>query len=68
MGYHAPLQDTPYQIICHEHGKVMLTEAEYMRQMKQPNALWKCPICHQSAEFDDAHLESMVAKAEAENA
>lgn len=64
MGYHPPLKDTPYQIICHEHGQVMLTETEYNRQMRDPNALWKCPICHQTAEFDDSHFENKLEEEE----
>ena len=59
---------TPWAVHCVEiddsslsHGLVYLTEAEYVHQMNNPDALWKCPICRYSASWDNDNYEEMMA-------
>ena len=51
--------ETPWAVICPRHGQVFLTEAEYERQMLNPDNLWECaqPDCPARAEFDDDNWE-----------
>ncbi len=51
---------TPWAIICRIHDQVFLTRGEYERQMDDPNALWKCPICGRSAIWDDTNYEAYL--------
>lgn len=51
---------SPYAVICREHGRVLLTEDEYTRQLCKPDALWRCPKCGDDAQFDDVHYETML--------
>ena len=46
-------------VICPNHGKVDLTRADYMRQLSNPNAFWKCPLCGDSCDFDDDRYEEI---------
>lgn len=46
-----------YAVVCREHGTVPLTEAQYHEQMGIPSAIWKCPVCDQSASWDDRTYE-----------
>lgn len=51
---------TPYAgIQCRLHGDVDIDKKEYMRQMMMPNALWKCPKCGGTAQFDDDRFEEL---------
>ncbi len=43
-------QPTAWAVLCPEHGRVFLTEAEYTRQLHRPDASWKCPRYVFSAE------------------
>lgn len=49
--------ETPYAVICDEHGKVCLTEDEYSRQLCRPDSFWSCPKCGEFASWDDDHYE-----------
>lgn len=51
---------TPWAVNCRQHGLVYLTEAEYIRQMEDSDSLWKCPDCHEPAEWDDATYEAAM--------
>lgn len=50
---------TPYAVHCRLHGLVYLSQAEYDRQMDDPNSLWKCP-CGRLAEWDDDNYEARI--------
>lgn len=45
--------------------RVFLTEAEYTRQIKAPDARWVCPRCQEEAEWDDETYENAMDAAEA---
>ena len=50
----------PYAgIICRLHGQVDIEKQDYDHQMSIPNAHWRCPICKQNAEFDDARFQEI---------
>jgi hypothetical protein len=51
---------TPFAVICRRHGRVYLTEAEYTRQMMNPDNLWQHPGCDERADFDDETYERSV--------
>lgn len=65
---------TPYRIICIDNGlgdgrpgtprgcgPIFLTEAEYRRQMMDPDRGWRCPICRcYPQEFDDEWYETFL--------
>ena len=62
---------TPYAIHCqgpmpeYVCGLVYLTQAEYDRQMRYPDAIWSCPICRmRGAQWDDENYEEMREKPE----
>ena len=46
--------------------RVYLTEAEYTRQIKAPDARWVCPRCGAEAEWDDETYETAMEAREAE--
>lgn len=46
-------KNSPWAVICEEHGQMFLSKENYMKQLSNPDALWKCPICGVSASFDD---------------
>lgn len=52
-----------YAVICPFHGQVELSEAEYERQLGDPDSLWSCPKCGETAQWDDdayqAYLDSL---------
>lgn len=50
-------EPTPWAVTCTTHQTVYLAEAEYNRQMNQPDALWVCPICGDRADWDDDNYE-----------
>jgi hypothetical protein len=49
---------TPWAVICRQHGKQFLTHEEYQYQMNRPDSLWMCPICGESAWWDDDNYEA----------
>ena len=53
-------KQTPWAVVCREHGQVFLTDKEYDAQMDDPDALWKCPLCGRQAEWDDDNYEAMA--------
>lgn len=53
-------KQTPWAVICREHGQVFLTDEEYDSQMDAPDSVWKCPLCGRSAEWDDENYEAMA--------
>ena len=56
--------DSPYGIYCEEHGEQGLTKENYTKQMNNPDALWKCPICGMSAWWDDDRYEKSFSDGE----
>jgi hypothetical protein len=63
----SPEPDKYAALICPRHGQVFLTQAEYIRQMKDVNEVWRCPepnlrehapaICGRICDFDDDYWE-----------
>jgi hypothetical protein len=53
-------KQTPWAVLCPTHGQVFLTDAEYDKQMDDPETLWTCPICGERAEWDDDNYEVMA--------
>jgi hypothetical protein len=53
-------KQTPWAVICPEHGQVFLKDAEYDMQMGAPDSLWKCPLCGRASEWDDDNYEAMA--------
>lgn len=51
---------TPWAVECGEHGQVFLTEAEYSRQMANPDNNWTCPRCGADAGWDDDNYEKSL--------
>jgi len=51
---------TPWAVWCRHHGQRFLTEAEYVRQFSNPDALWACPICGGDADWDDDNYEKAM--------
>ena len=50
----------PYAgIICPNHGAVDIDKINYMSQMHNPWARWKCPKCGAISEFDDDRYEEL---------
>ena len=50
----------PYAgVICRQHGEIDIEKDDYVRQMNDPHARWKCPICKQFVEFNDARYEEL---------
>jgi len=45
-------------VICENCGKQGLSEVEYHNQMMRPDSTWRCPVCRQEAEWDDARYEA----------
>ena len=46
-------------IICPHHGEVDIDYNEYVAQMSNPWARWKCPICGQVSGFNDVRFEEL---------
>lgn len=57
-------KETPWAVLCHIHGQVFLDKVEYLRQMNQPNQLWHCPKCGETADWDDDNFEKHTYKDE----
>lgn len=50
---------TQYAVKCPDHGKVYLSEEEYIRQLENPNCTWRCG-CGGEAYWDDEHYEKWL--------
>lgn len=52
---------TPYRVICPEHGEQYLSYEQYMKQLIQADDTWRCPFpwCNKKAEWDDAWYDLM---------
>lgn len=50
--------DEKYQVICPIHGHVIIGYGNYHDQMRKPDMGWYCPICGETALFDDESYES----------
>lgn len=52
---------TPYRVICPEHGEQYLSYEQYMKQFLDANEVWRCPMpwCNKSSEFDQVWYEAM---------
>lgn len=53
-------------VVCPIHGRVLIGETEYQRQLMRQGEPWRCPFmcvtpmlgpCGQVAEFDDRYFE-----------
>lgn len=64
-------QRTPYAVWCSgsanppasipcTNGIIFLTTEEYRKQMRDPDAKWKCPICGSNAIWDDENYEQAM--------
>lgn len=51
---------TPYRVWCQEHGDQFLSREDYTWQMSHPDILWKCPVCHSNASWDDSWYENFL--------
>lgn len=60
------LPDSPYGIICDDHGKQGLSPEEYNAQMNEANSLWRCPItgCISRVYWDDDRYDTAYTKGE----
>ena len=46
-------QMTPWRVWCPQmRYHIYLTESEYLRQLGDPDALWRCPSCGRATTFD----------------
>jgi hypothetical protein len=52
--------DSPYGVICKEHGKQGLTKKDYNQQMARPDSFWICPVCRDIANWDDDRYEAAM--------
>lgn len=43
-------------VICRDHGKQTLTDEQYEAGLNRPNDFWRCPVCHDDADWDDSCL------------
>lgn len=57
---------TPYAVHCPHHGLCYLTHEEYGRQMSLPDSKWACPVCNETASWDDAIYEEAMDARERE--
>jgi hypothetical protein len=49
---------SPYAVICLRHGQQFLTRQQYMAQMMHSNSKWSCPVCNDTAEWDDDNFDN----------
>lgn len=49
---------TAYAIRCPNHGQVFLTKEGYDVQMNRANSRWACPMCGESASWDDNNYDA----------
>jgi hypothetical protein len=50
--------DSKYGILCRTCGPQGLTYENYMDQLAAADSLWACPVCRQSADFDECRYEA----------
>jgi hypothetical protein len=55
-----PNPETPWAVICPKHGRVFLSEQEYIAQMRRADRLWEC-LCGREAEWDDANYDEHMS-------
>ncbi len=53
----AAVFETPWAVICPNHGEVFLTHEQYMAQMYEVDVMWKCPICSEYSEWNDENFD-----------
>ena len=54
------VRSLPYAgVICPYHGAVDIDKINYITQMNNPNARWKCPKCGAVSEFNDERFEEL---------
>lgn len=51
------LIETPWAVICPNHGKEFLTHEQYMDQLCLSDLMWKCPICSEYSEWCDENFD-----------
>lgn len=56
--------NTPYIVHCPQHGGQILSNEEYMAQLRMPDASWCCPECGGIAWFDDQNYENYLQERE----
>jgi predicted RNA-binding Zn-ribbon protein involved in translation (DUF1610 family) len=54
----------PYAVQCPNCGLQYLTLVQYTIQLRNADALWKCPKCGSDAFFDDENFEEYYANME----
>lgn len=59
---HAHRDEGPWAIICPVHGHVALHKEEYDAQMNNPNALWACPLCGETSQWNDDRYDDFYGK------
>lgn len=47
------------KVLCYEHGPQGLTYDQYMCQLADADHPWTCPVCGESAVFDDSAYEEI---------
>jgi len=50
-------KDKYARVICRSCGRQTISYDNYSAQMDRPDSYWRCPICNDEAEFDDAYYE-----------
>ena len=50
--------ETPWAVICPQHGKQYLTGEQYDDQMMKADSYWLCPVCGGHSEWDDDNFET----------
>lgn len=54
------MNESPFAaVICAEHGRVDIDQAEYERQLAMPHAMWRCPACGNVASFDEDRFDAL---------
>jgi hypothetical protein len=48
---------TPWAVVCPEHGLQYLTKTEYFEQMHNVHAMWQCPICGKGSQWNDENYD-----------
>ena len=51
---------TPYAAVdCRLHGTVDIDRDEYLDQLTNVRARWKCPVCKADAEFNEQRYDEL---------
>lgn len=60
------IPESPYGVVCEDHGPQGLSKDEYNRQMSRPDSLWRCPIrgCTADVYWDDDRYEAHFSQGE----